>query len=421
MTGKIFTNAKGMTRGASSFFVPILHPEATAENNFKEKRIVAIIPTYKPKTTTYNLVQSLVRWHDNVQVIVVDDLTPFDTKASVHILEKIRLLTQTNPNVKLLRTPSKQFKASALNFGLADIENQILKPDAVVTFDDDVIITRQTIPNLIKTLYAREKIGVVCSLCLVKNKKKNFLTRLQSLEYHGFNITKIGDNGFIHGPLVMQGMLSVFRYEAIKQVNGFAPDNLIEDYDITVRIKNQGWKTAIAPDAIAWTYVPETIKELWKQRIRWSYGGIIVVRDFFRQFRSIFQDVVGHSLFLSLLLLVILSFIIAKHSATPPLIVMFLVIVAVLHFILAFTFNVISLITYQERDRVDWLIKLSVVPEFAYSNMLSAILIGSYLFFVFTIVSNWAVKHFPFLFHVQKTALNTFHKLGYSGAWGTRM
>jgi cellulose synthase/poly-beta-1,6-N-acetylglucosamine synthase-like glycosyltransferase len=168
-----------------------------------------------------------------------------------------------------------------------------------------------------KLLMSNKRIGAVCSLVRVINKNKNIITRLQALEYHAFNITKIADNTFLKGPLVMQGMLTGFKTKALLQVNGFSEGHLIEDYDITTRLKTNNWDVQICKNAQAWTYVPDNVSSLWKQRVRWTYGGVEVVTNSYKNILPIFQDFLGHILFLSLLILILLSIILRTESPIP--------------------------------------------------------------------------------------------------------
>ncbi|HVZ58818.1 MAG TPA: glycosyltransferase [Patescibacteria group bacterium] len=418
MRSKTIKKTQKVVKDIINFFVPNSLDLDSKRFVFEDKKIVAIIPTYKPKDITYRLVRDLVVFHNNVKVVVIDDHTPSTALASQKILKKIRGLR--NKNVTIIRTPDKKLKAAALNFGIDYIASSSLMPDAVITFDDDVVILQNTVYELIKILFSNKKMGVVCSRAWASNKNKNLLTRLQGLEYHGFTITRIADNGFLQGPLVMHGMLSAFRYDALMDVKGFAVDNLIEDYDITVRIKNAGWQAAMAPLALSWTEVPETLGDLWKQRIRWSYGGLIVVKDFWRKVTPVFQDLVGHAIFLSLFSLIVLSLIFTRHTPTPSWLVISLLAIATLQFLLSFTFSIIALLSYKDRDKVDWLLKLSLFPEFAYSNILSTILLGSYIFFAFNIFIHFAVKYMPLMLHLERTGKKSFQKIGYSVAWGTR-
>ncbi|MBP6913682.1 MAG: glycosyltransferase family 2 protein [Candidatus Levybacteria bacterium] len=420
MSYEIVVKSRKFVREFFAFFFPKKGIKKILTHVSNKKRITIIIPTFKPKYITYRLINNVSTWDKNIQIIVVDDNTPKGASQSINILEKIKELTQNNKKIILLQTDKTHLKANALNFALNYISKQKSKPDVVLTFDDDVTINHNTIQILVDVIFQDDKTGAVVSNAWVKNRKKNLLTRLQSLEYHGFNITKISDTGFLSGPLVMQGMLSAFRYKALLDVKGYKTDKLIEDYDITVRIKKAGWKTAIAPSAHAWTNVPETLPELWKQRVRWSYGGIIVVKDFWRDYSHVLQDIIGHTLFLSLLIVVLLSLVIVRNHETPPALVFGIFVIAILHFTLSYTFNLVSLLSFKERDKWDWIIKALIIPEFIYSNILSAILIGSYLFFIFNTLSKFAIKYSPKLIAAEQAGHRAFQKIGYTLSWGTR-
>lgn len=389
--------------------------------SFPKKKITAIIPSFKPSMVTYRLVMTLLKQDPSLSVIFVDDSTPVSAKRSTLIIKKLEMVAKKNSNLVVLHTPQNLFKASALNFGIEYIMSQRTKPDVVLTLDDDVSITKTTIPYLVNKLFSKENIGVVCTTAWVKNKNANLLTRLQSLEYHGFTVTKIGDNGFLKGPLVMQGMLSAFRYVALASVKGFLAHMLLEDYDITVRIKKAGWISAIEPKAVAYTVVPDSLKVLMKQRIRWSYGGLVVVGAYWRSISAIFQDVLGHLLFLGLLGFIILSFVFTRMGTSDSLLVLLVIIAAIVNFLTAFLFNTLTLLRYPDRDRKDWAIKLSIIPEFVYSNLLSLILFGSYLFFTYTVLSRIIVKRLPVLQRANETGLKAFQRIGYTNVWGTKV
>ena len=106
-------------------------------------------------------------------VIVVDDSTPKDSKF-YRVCKKIKKLAASRKNIVCLRTPSNKLKAGALNFGL-DYINVVLseKPNVVITLDDDVVLNKETVPEMIKTLYSEVSMGAVCSMARVKNKNKN--------------------------------------------------------------------------------------------------------------------------------------------------------------------------------------------------------------------------------------------------------
>lgn len=418
MLQKLSRTAKKAAVHSAKFFVPTLG-EDNIKLSFSEKRVAVLIPTHIPTINTYNLIHSIKGWHKDVLVVIIDDCTPLDP-VNQKIINRITKLADQHTQIVYLRTPTNTLKAGALNYGIQYLKNLDQKPHVVFTFDDDVMINQYTIPVLTRTLYEETGIGAVCSQVRVKNKNKNFLTRLQALEYHGFNITKISDNNFLYGPLVMQGMLTAFRMTALEEVSGFTHGHLIEDYDITARLKQKGWKVKIAQEAHAWTSVPEDIEHLWKQRVRWTSGGLHVLQTFWRQPKIVYQDFVGHILFISLLLLIGISFMFLDNKAEDTSLAMGLLALSLFNFFIAFSFNLYTLTIYPQRDKQDIALKLSILPELIYSNVLSLILVGSYLFFLYKSIPTKLLRKVGLMNKTYHGGLAGFNKFGFSSTWGTK-
>lgn len=401
------------------FFAPKKEIIEVNAKRIQNKKVAVLIPTHGPNQLTYNLVESILSWHPEVILVVIDDCTP-ETKKNLETLTLLRNLAKENNNMAYLRTQTNELKAAALNYGIEYVMNLNRQPDVIFTFDDDVIINDETIPTMVANLYSDSTVGAVCSEVRVINKNKNMLTRLQALEYHNFNITKIADNGFLKGPLVMQGMLTAFRAIALKQIGGFTKGHLIEDYDSTARLKSAGWNVKIAQHAIAWTHVPETIEALWKQRVRWISGGLMVLGQFWKKAEVVYQDILGHLFFLSLLALIVLSFMFVRTGDSNPETVAMLFVLSLINFAIAFTFNMASLALYADADKKDWLIKFIIIPELIYSNILSLILFGSYIFALYSKVFKPLANRVSLFNAPYHWGLAVFNKAGFSTKWGTR-
>ena len=71
-------------------------------------------------------------------------------------------------------------------------------------------------------------------------------------------------------------MLSTYRTAVLRKIGGFCHDrnNLTEDFEIALRLKKNGYNIKMADDAITYTRAPDSLKALWKQRVRWYRGYI---------------------------------------------------------------------------------------------------------------------------------------------------
>jgi cellulose synthase/poly-beta-1,6-N-acetylglucosamine synthase-like glycosyltransferase len=68
------------------------------------------------------------------------------------------------------------------------------------------------------------------------------------------------------------GAIGAFRRAAVLDVGGVPGQTLAEDTDFTMALIRAGWRVVYAPDAVAWTEAPASLKQLWRQRYRWCYG-----------------------------------------------------------------------------------------------------------------------------------------------------
>jgi cellulose synthase/poly-beta-1,6-N-acetylglucosamine synthase-like glycosyltransferase len=397
-----------------NFLIPA---QPRAVHKVFEPNVSAVVPTYKPGATALRLVEDLLRHNPKLSVVVVDDCTPLEHAPSIAVLECLRLLS---PRVTLLRTPRNRLKAGALNLALAHLLGRKgpHAPAVVLTLDDDVVIAPETVPRMTEALLANPRLGAVCSRCGVLNKNANVLTRLQGLEYVGFNAIRLADQGFMRGPLVMHGMLTAFRARALRQAGGFAEGHLIEDYEMTTRLKSLGWEVLGVLDAPAWTEVPERLRDFWRQRTRWSLGGVQVVLEAGDK-TAVLQDILGHIMFISTLAL-IAALLVAGGGGVPSAVLRVLLGLSVLQFASWYALQVWLMRWYPEKDAWDWLLRVSLVPELLFSGIMTLVLLGSYAFIIFSGVTRTLAGQGGMASRAVALVTALFAKLGYSEAWGTR-
>ncbi len=382
-----------------------------------EPNVSAVVPTYKPGATALRLVKDLLHYNPKLAVVVVDDCTPLDYAPSAPVLAALRSL---GPRVTVLRTPRNRLKAGALNMGLAHLlaRKGPHTPAVILTLDDDVVVAPETVQLMTEALLRDPRLGAVCSACRVLNKNTNLLTRLQGLEYVGFNAIRLGDQGFLYGPLVMHGMLSAFRVRALRQAGPFAEGHLIEDYEMTTRLKSMGWHVRAVLDAPAWTEVPERLSGFWRQRTRWSLGGVQVVLAARRPI-AVFQDILGHVMFVATLG-VIAVLMLVDGGGAPSLLLKVLIILSVGQFISWYVLQLWLMHWYKEKDAWDWVLRISIVPELLFSSIMTVVLLGSYAYMGFAYVARGLGRLGGVGAGAAKLGITMFAKIGYSGGWGTR-
>jgi cellulose synthase/poly-beta-1,6-N-acetylglucosamine synthase-like glycosyltransferase len=199
--------------------------------------------------------------YPDFEVIVVDDGSTDGTGDIVDSLElaRVRVLRQANAG-----------KPAALNRGI-----DAARHDVIAMVDADTVFEPETLGLLVQPL-REEDVGAVSGNTKVGNRRR-LLGRWQHIEYvMGFNLDRRLYDVLQCMPTV-PGAIGAFRRSALEQVGGVSGATLAEDTDLTLALGRAGWHVVYAEDARAWTEAPATVRALWRQRFRWSYGTLQAV------------------------------------------------------------------------------------------------------------------------------------------------
>jgi cellulose synthase/poly-beta-1,6-N-acetylglucosamine synthase-like glycosyltransferase/peptidoglycan/xylan/chitin deacetylase (PgdA/CDA1 family) len=219
--------------------------------------VTVIVPAYNECKTIAATVRSLASGtHPGIEVLVVDDESTDGTAEEV-----ARLGLE---NVRVVRVPSGG-KAAALNAGLG-----LANHDLVVMVDADTVVAPDAIHRLVQP-FADPRVGAVSGNVKVGN-RDSVIGRWQHIEYViGFNLDRRLYDTFGCMPTI-PGALGAFRRDAVLQVGGLSRSTLAEDTDLTMALHRAGWRVVYQESAVARTEAPSTLRQLWRQRYRWSYG-----------------------------------------------------------------------------------------------------------------------------------------------------
>jgi cellulose synthase/poly-beta-1,6-N-acetylglucosamine synthase-like glycosyltransferase len=115
---------------------------------------------------------------------------------------------------------------------------------------------------------------------------RKLVPRMQVLEYlRTFLASRPAWSRMEALPLV-SGAFGVWKRSAVITVGGFSSGHMGEDMDLTMRLHRHHidnhipYRIVYEPSAVIWTEVPETLRVLRRQRIRWHRGLMTAVRDF---------------------------------------------------------------------------------------------------------------------------------------------
>jgi poly-beta-1,6-N-acetyl-D-glucosamine synthase len=74
----------------------------------------------------------------------------------------------------------------------------------------------------------------------------------------------------------ISGVIAGFRISALDKIGYWNTDMVTEDIDVSWRLQMDHWDIRYEPNALCWILMPETLRGLWKQRLRWAQGGVEV-------------------------------------------------------------------------------------------------------------------------------------------------
>ena len=227
-----------------------------------------LVAAYNEETHIRDTLESILRqrYPGPVEIIVIDDGS---LDATAQIVRGFNAAVSARPGFKLVllqQTPNAG-KAAALNKGLAKATYPLL-----VTLDADSCLYGSALANIVTNLVdAPPRTAAVAGTVLVRNSRDNLLTRLQEWDYFlGIAVVKRIQSLF-QGTLVAQGAFSAYQRAAVEKVGGWSP-TVGEDIVLTWALHREGYRVNYAENAFAFTNVPNSYLQFFRQRKRWARG-----------------------------------------------------------------------------------------------------------------------------------------------------
>jgi biofilm PGA synthesis N-glycosyltransferase PgaC len=212
--------------------------------------------------------------YPNYEIIPIDDGSSDGTARMLHDLSK------KHEKVRAVYLRENQGKGAALNIGCL-----AAKGDLVLTIDADAFLDPRALKWMVWHFDRFPRVGAVTGNPRVLN-RTTLLGKIQTGEYSSI-IGLIKRTQRILGKvLTVSGVIAAFRKQALLSAGLWDKDMVTEDIDITWKLEKLFWDVRYEPRAVCWVLVPETLKGLWRQRLRWAQGGIEVLKKNF----NIWQD-----------------------------------------------------------------------------------------------------------------------------------
>ena len=252
----------------------------------RKPRVIALVPAHNEEDIIQATINSLMsQTYPFSYVLVIADNC---TDKTVSIV-KANQRKFGKDKIGLLETVGNKYKkAGALNQGFALTRTS--RPDFVFGMDADTIIDSRMVEEAVKQFSYEPNTAGICSayrtlpLKPTANLWEKYLWRLQNIEFGLANAWRVEN---YESARVLPGVSVMFRTKALNQVfkanKGivWATDSLVEDYRLTLELKDMGWDAKSSLRMISWSDVPLKLfgkAGLFDQRQRWYSGTVDELR-----------------------------------------------------------------------------------------------------------------------------------------------
>ncbi|MEI8663686.1 poly-beta-1,6-N-acetyl-D-glucosamine synthase, partial [Xenorhabdus bovienii] len=212
--------------------------------------------------------------YTNIEVIAINDGSTDSTA------DELNAMAQQHKALRVIHLKQNQGKATALQAGAAAANS-----DYLVCIDGDALLDRDAAVWLVKPMIDHPRVGAVTGNPRVRT-RSTLIGRVQVGEFSSI-IGLIKRTQRVYGQVfTVSGVVAAFNRRALAHVGYWSNDMITEDIDISWKLQLHHWSIFFEPRAICWILMPETLRGLWKQRLRWAQGGAEVFLKNLRQLWS---------------------------------------------------------------------------------------------------------------------------------------
>lgn len=232
--------------------------------------VTIIMPCWNESTTIHGTIESLLALEypkDKLGIIMVNDGSTDSTWEEMQKYKdhpQIRMFTQENGG-----------KHVAVNFGIDHAGT-----DLIGCLDADSFVAPHALRDMVQIFNEKPDVMAVAPTLIV-HKPKNMLQWAQKVEYN-MSVYLKKMQAFLNAIHVTPGPFSIFRKEVFEKIGKFRKAHGTEDQEIAYRMQENHMKIEHCPTAYVYTVTPNTVKKLYKQRLRWIYGFIQNTIDYRR-------------------------------------------------------------------------------------------------------------------------------------------
>jgi exo-beta-1,3-glucanase (GH17 family)/cellulose synthase/poly-beta-1,6-N-acetylglucosamine synthase-like glycosyltransferase len=212
----------------------------------------------------------------NFECVVIVNNTP-DPAMWAPIEDHCRLL---GPRFKFLRADRLQgFKAGALRLAL---ELTATEAEIIGVLDADYVVHPDWLKDLVPA-FADPAVGLVQAPQDHRDASRTITQVTMNREYAGFFDIGMVERNEVNA-IVVHGTMCLIRREALVAAGSWSSDTIVEDTDLGLSLLERGWRAHYTQCRYGWGLLPCDFAAYKRQRHRWAYGGVQLIKKHWRAF-----------------------------------------------------------------------------------------------------------------------------------------
>ncbi len=242
-------------------------------------KVSILVPCYNEEDNLQEIIYRLDNLnYPNYEIVAINDGS---SDSTIDILNE---LNKHYDKLKVVNSITNKGKANALHLGFKCCDGEI-----IVGVDADAYIDKEALNYLVPHFLTENNgmnVGAVTGNPRVRN-RRNLLSKIQMGEFSSIVGMIKRTQRLSNVAMTVSGVIAAFKREALIDVGLWQTDMITEDIAVTWQLHQANWQIIYEPKAICWMLVPERLPGLWKQRVRWSQGGVeVLFRNFIPAIRN---------------------------------------------------------------------------------------------------------------------------------------
>ncbi len=244
-----------------------MQANARANDPTEFPSVAIVVPCFNEESTVAGTLRSLLALKYPAHKLSIIAVNDGSTDNTAHVLGEF----SSDPRITVL-TKQNGGKHSAMNLALTKTN-----ADYIGCLDADSFVAPDALKHSIRCLI--ETSAAAVTPAIIVHKPRRIIELIQQAEY---TLSVFVRRAFAsaNAVFITPGPFSIFKRDVLLKIGGWKHAHGTEDMEIAMRLQEQRLTIVNSPQTHVFTTAPKTLRSLYKQRVRWTYGFLMNTLDY---------------------------------------------------------------------------------------------------------------------------------------------